>query len=329
MKFACWIQNEIERSGVIDRDRAFAFPVGTTVLELTRIGLVEALSRGGQLVDNGDSVPFSEVRLLPPLQPPSIRDFVAFEEHVEGVVRSVSGDAAVAEQWYQAPTFYFTNPHTLRATGESVAAPSASKALDFELEVGVVIGAVAGSDGRSLSIEDSHEAIFGYTIFNDWSARDLQGREMKVNLGPCKGKDFATTVGPWIVTADEFEERHDADGFLPISMSVSINGVAFGNDLLSNMGWPFAELVAYASRDSRVVPGDVLGSGTAGSGCLAEIWGRVGSQTPPPLAPGDVVRMEVEGIGAIENTIVEGRDRGPIAVARSHPRLNRAIQPSR
>ena len=324
MKFATWLQDGVERAGVVEGTHAYAFPLGTTVLDLTRAGLVEAVRRGGKLVDGGRSVSLDSVRLLPPLQPPSIRDFVAFEEHVEGVVRSVSGDATVADQWYAAPTFYFTNPHTLLATGDDIAAPSGSTALDFELEIGAVIGGVVGSDGRNLSVEASHDAIFGYTIFNDWSARDLQGREMKVNLGPCKGKDFGTTLGPWIVTADEFESRHDSEGFLPIAMSVSINGVPFGNDLLSSMGWPFAELVAYASRNSRVVPGDVLGSGTAGTGCLAEIWGRVGSRTPPPLQPGDVVRMEVEGIGAIENTVVAGTMLPAVTPARTRPRLVRA-----
>jgi 2-keto-4-pentenoate hydratase/2-oxohepta-3-ene-1,7-dioic acid hydratase in catechol pathway len=176
--------------------------------------------------------------------------------------------------------------------------------LDFELEVGAVIGAVSGSDGRDLDPAVAADHIFGYTIFNDWSARDLQGREMKVRLGPAKGKDFATTLGPWIVTADEFAGLVDEEGFLSIVMSVEVNGVEIGRDLLSNMGWPFGDLVAYASRDSRVVPGDVLGSGTAGNGgCLAELWGRNGSLTPPPLAVGDEVVMRVEGIGEIRNTV--------------------------
>ena len=144
-----------------------------------------------------------------------------------------------------------------------------------------VVGRVPGSDGRNLTAAEAHRHIFGYTVLNDWSARDLQRREMKVSLGPCKGKDFANTLGPWIVTADEFEDLHDAEGFLPISMAVEVNGEAIGQDLLSNMGWPFAELVAYASQDSVVRPGDVLGSGTCGSGCLAELWGRNGSEDSP------------------------------------------------
>lgn len=320
MKIATWEQQSEERSGVVVDDQVFAFPAGTTVLDLVRLGLPEVLRRGTELVRSGAPVALASVRLLPPIQPPAMRDFVAFEEHVEGVVKSVSEGAGVVPEWYDAPTFYFTNPHTLRATGDEIAAPSGSAALDFELEVAAIIGAVTGSDGSDLSPELAHQHIFGYTILNDWSARDLQRREMRVSLGPCKGKDFANTIGPWIVTADEFEALHDDDGFLPIEMSVSINGAEFGRDLLSNMGWPFAELVAYASRNSRVAPGDLLGSGTAGSGCLGEAWGRAGSQTPPPLQPGDVVRMEVEGIGVIENRAVAGRELPVPAAARIRPR---------
>jgi 2-keto-4-pentenoate hydratase/2-oxohepta-3-ene-1,7-dioic acid hydratase in catechol pathway len=320
VKIASWVHDGRSWSGFVDGDRVFALPFGTTTLDLVKTGLAAALVTGRELVASGASVPTEDVVLLPPLQPPAMRDFVAFEEHVEGVVKSVSGEALVAPEWYQAPTFYFTNPHTLRATGDEIAAPSGSVALDFELEVAAVIGAVDDSDGSNLSPAAAHDHIFGYTILNDWSARDLQRREMKVNLGPSKGKDFANTLGPWIVTADEFESLHDSEGFLPILMSVSINGVEFGRDLLSNMGWPFAELVSYASRNSRVAPGDVLGSGTSGSGCLAEAWGRAGSQTPPPLQPGDSVRMEVEGIGVIENLVVEGIQLPPVASARVRPR---------
>ena len=133
---------------------------------------------------------------------------------------------------------------------------------------------------------------------NDWSARDLQAREMKVRLGPAKGKDFGTTLGPWIVTADELEPYLDADGFLAVRAEVRINGELVGEDLVSNMGWPFGELVAYASRNARVVSGDVLGSGTVGNGgCLGELWGR--GSTLPPLREGDEVRMTVEGIGEL------------------------------
>ncbi|KQV07855.1 fumarylacetoacetate hydrolase family protein [Leifsonia sp. Root112D2] len=320
MKIASWVHDGAEHAGVIVDDLAYALPEGTSVLDLVRGGLETALQAGRAAVGTAEPVRLAEVRLLPPLQPPAMRDFVAFEEHVEGMVKGGSPDNVVGAEWYQAPTFYFTNPHTVRATGDDIAAPADSHALDFELEVAAVIGAVEGSDGVSLTPSAAHRHIFGYMIFNDWSARDLQNREMRVSLGPCKGKDFANTLGPWIVTADEFEQLHDDEGFLPIAMSVSINGMEYGRDLLSNMGWPFAELVAYASRDSKVVPGDVLGCGTAGTGCLAEAWGRSGSQTPPPLQHGDVVRMDVEGIGFIENRVVAGVAQAPVAPARVRPR---------
>ncbi|HVN50096.1 MAG TPA: fumarylacetoacetate hydrolase family protein, partial [Acidimicrobiales bacterium] len=187
----------------------------------------------------------------------------------------------------------------------------------FELEVGIVIG----RSGHDLAPARAHENVFGFTIFNDWSARDLQSREMKVNLGPAKGKDFATTIGPVIVTADELRDHLGSDGFLDLAMVVSVNGSEVGRDLLSNMGWPIGDLVAYASRDTWVHPGDLLGTGTCGNGgCLAELWGRSGSLVPPPLQPGDVVTMTVEGIGTITNEVVAGVATPAIPRARQRPR---------
>ena len=152
-----------------------------------------------------------------------------------------------------------TSPTPTRWSGRTTTSPCppGSQLLDFELEVAVVVG----QDGASLTPELAREHVFGYTILNDWSARDLQRREMKVNLGPAKGKDSATTLGPWLVTADELEPYRDADGFLALDMRVSVNGVEIGQDLLSNMGWPFEELISYASRGTEVRAGDVLGSG--------------------------------------------------------------------
>ena len=222
--------------------------------------------------------------------PPSVRDFVTFESHVEGVRRSVDGASGVPEAWYDAPTFYFTNPHALYGPGAPVPKPTLTNALDYEMEV----GAVAGPDLE----------IFGYTIVNDWSARDIQSREMKVGLGPAKGKDFATSVGPWVVTADELAPYLDADGFLDLDCRAFVNGELIGHDRLSHMHWTFPEMLAYAARDSVVRPGDLLASGTTGGGgCLAELWGRRGEQTPPPLQVGDRVTLTIEGIGTLSNTI--------------------------
>jgi 2-keto-4-pentenoate hydratase/2-oxohepta-3-ene-1,7-dioic acid hydratase in catechol pathway len=195
--------------------------------------------------------------------------------------------------------------------------PPGSSVLDFELEVAAVIG----KEGRDLTPEQARDHIVGYTVFNDWSARDLQSAEMKVGLGPCKGKDTATTLGPYLVTADELEKYRDAEGFLRLALTAEINGEVVGKDLLSNMSWTFEEMVAYASRGTWVRPGDVLGSGTCGNGgCLAELWGVRGRLDPAPLQPGDTVTLTVEGIGSVSNTVIAGADPVPLPAARRRTR---------
>lgn len=325
MKLARWTTAEGTRgAGFIRGSRAYVLPDGLDVADLLERGLVATLELAAEVVtDDAAGLSLDALTLLPPLQPASIRDFVAFEEHVEGVVRSINGTGEIVPEWYEAPTFYFTNPHTVNATGQTVAIPAGSSQLDFELEVAVVIGSVPGSDGRNLDAAAASDHIFGYTILNDWSARDLQRREMKIGLGPSKGKDFANTLGPWIITADEFTDLHDEEGFLPLAMTAEVNGDILGSDILSNMGWPFAELVSYASRDSRVAPGDVLGSGTCGSGCLAELWGRNGTQVPHALRSGDEVRLTVDGIGTIVNTIGQMTEAPPVRPARKRPGTGR------
>ena len=319
MKFATWDDSGLVTAGIIGEHGLHALPPGVTVLDLVRAGLPAALE-AGTAARSAPAVPVAEVRLLPPLAAPTVRDFVAFEEHVEGVVASVGDGTGVVPEWYQAPTFYFTNPYALIGAHDDVPVPPGSQLLDFELEVAVVVA----RDGASLSPEQAAEHVFGYTILNDWSARDLQRREMKVSLGPAKGKDSSTTLGPWLVTADELEPYRDPDGFLALDMRVSVNGIEVGQDLLSNMGWPFEELIAYASRGTEVRAGDVLGSGTCGNGgCLAELWGRRGELSPPPLQPGDVVEMAVEGIGAIRNRVIPGLDLPPVQAARPRPRIRK------
>ena len=319
MRLATFSRDGQVRAGVVSDAGLHPLPTGTSMLDLVRAGLSAALEAGRQAL-GGQPVPLTEVRLLPPLQPPTIRDFVAFEEHVEGVVASVGDGAGVVPEWYEAPTFYFTNPYALAGPYDDVAVPPGSRLLDFECEVAVVVG----RDGSSLTPEQAREHVFGYTVMNDWSARDLQRREMKVGLGPAKGKDSATTLGPWLVTADELEPYRDADGFLALDMRVSVNGHEVGQDLLSNMGWPFEDLIAYASRGTWVRAGDVLGSGTCGNGgCLAELWGRRGRGDPPPLQAGDVGEMTVEGIGAIRNQVVAGAGLPPVRAARPRPRTRK------
>ncbi len=256
--------------------------------------------------------PLSEVGLLAPLLPPTIRDFSVFEQHLAGVLRNSRPDATVPAVFYESPFCYFTNPHALTGPGDEIAVPPGCERLDLELEVAAVIGT---RRPRPLAVRGGAH-IAGYTIFNDWSARDLQMAEMRLGLGTCKGKDFANTLGPWIVTADELEPLRDGDR-LTLSMRAEINGTALGTDSLANMAWSFEELVSYASRGTWVRPGDVLGSGTCGYGCLFELWGSEGEDAHPPLGPGDAVALHVEGIGTLENTIVAGTE--PIPLPRAAP----------
>jgi len=180
---------------------------------------------------------------------------------------------------------------------------------------------VIGRSGSNIDPATAHDHVFGYTILNDWSARDLQRREMKVSFGPAKGKDFASTLGPVLVTADELDPYRDPDGFLDLAMVVRVNGQEIGRDLTSNMGWPDSDLVAYASRDTWVHAGDLLGTGNSGNGgCLGELWGNNGALDPRPLQPGDVVTMTVDGIGTISNMLVEGPETPVVSRARPRPR---------
>ncbi|MCX5323377.1 fumarylacetoacetate hydrolase family protein [Streptomyces sp. NBC_00120] len=320
MRFATYVHQHQTHAAVVKADGTL-YPV-PGVRSLTELiesadGLAALLQTGTASLGAPPGPHVSQVRLLPPLQPTSIRDFVTFEEHVEGVRRSVDGVSGVTEQWYAAPTFYFTNPHAVFGPHDDIPMPPGSALLDYELEVAAVIG----REGRDLTPGQARDHIVGYTVFNDWSARDLQSAEMKVGLGPCKGKDTATTLGPCLVTADELEPYRDGDGFLRLALTADVNGQVVGKDLLSNMSWTFEEMVAYASRGTRVVPGDVLGSGTCGNGgCLAELWGIRGEHTPPPLKAGDTVTLTAEGIGSVSNTVVPGADPVPLPAGRRRTR---------
>lgn len=304
------------RAVVINDGLVHELPAELSVEALVSAGLRVALEHGAAALA-GPGVPLADVRLLTPLRPASVRDFVTFESHVQGVRRSIERDeSGVPEAWYDAPTFYFTNPHAIVGPGAEVPRPDGCRALDFELEV----AAIVSGGGTSLTEAQARDAIFGYTLFNDFSARDLQAREMQTGLGPAKGKDFCSSLGPWITTADEFESHRDADGFLTLECAVSVNGVEVGRDRLDHMGWTFETMLAYASRDSLVVSGDVLASGTTGGGgCLAELWGRAGEQVPPPLEPGDTVTLTADLLGSLTNTVVAGVPAPPLTPFRPAP----------
>jgi fumarylacetoacetate (FAA) hydrolase len=230
----------------------------------------------------GASNAVADVALRAPvIEPPSVRDFFAFEGHVAAGFRLRGG--SIPDEWYKAPAFYFSNPASIVGPGQSVRRPEATQMLDFELEIAAVIG----GDGQ----------IAGFTLMNDWSARDVQAGEMTVGLGPAKGKDFATSLGPWLVTPDELQY---ADGRLNIEARVHVNGEELSVCHAGEQHFTWPEIVAQAARDTRLRPGDVLGSGTLNGGCLLELGPLPGDRF---LEPGDAVSIEAQGLGRLETRI--------------------------
>lgn len=242
--------------------------------------------------------------------PPSIRDFMAFEEHV--VTSSKALDLEVHPDWYEIPVFYFTNPAAVRGPNDDIEISPGSSAFDFELEIAAVIG-VPGAD---IAEADAELHIAGYTIMCDWSARDLQDREMRLNLGPSKGKDSATSLGPVLVTPDELEPLRAGNAY-DLAMTASVNGKPYSAGNFSTIYWPFPQLITHASRGTELRTGDVVASGTVGTGCILELSRTHGLDAFPWLVPGDVVELEIAKIGAIRATIQPGRpDRSDIGSAR-------------
>jgi fumarylacetoacetate (FAA) hydrolase len=237
-------------------------------------------------------VPLGSVRLRAPiLQPPTVRDFMVYEGHASG-----GGTRQLSEAWYRLPIFYFSNPLCIFGPEDVIPYPSASEWLDYELELAAVIGREASNVAEA----DAFSYIAGFTIFNDWSCRDLQRDEMEARLGPAKGKDAASSLGPWIVTTDELAS-YTRDGRLHVRCTLKVNGVQWMENNAGIMYHSWGAMIERASRDSRVVPGDVLGGGTVTGGSIGEAI-RNGFSARY-LEPGDVVEIEVEGIGVLRNTI--------------------------
>lgn len=229
--------------------------------------------------------------------PSTVRDFYAFEEHVKAGRRWRGLE--MDPLWYRQPVFYFSNPYAVIGAGPVHATP-ASQEFDFEMEV----AAVLWGGGRNLAPEDAESLIAGYCIMNDWSGRDVQREEMRMSMGPVKGKDTATSLGPVFVTADELEHVRSGNGF-DLGMRVEVNGVELSRSNLGEIYWSFGEMIAYASRGTEVRAGDVIGSGTANGGCLLELRARPEMPQPAWLQPGDVVEITVDRLGTLRNTVVE------------------------
>ena len=315
---APWLDLEVVRRRLTAADprRAhnsvlFRQPI-TTLDELLARGLrIEAIGEildgfdaaGGARGEDDDAVPgASNLAFGPPiLRPGSFRDFYAFEQHVGTMWKRRGGE--IPEAWYRLAIFYFSNVSEIRGPGEPVWAPLGSTELDFELEVGAIVDTPA----YNLPEDRAAEAIGGYFVVNDWSARDLQRDESTVRLGPAKGKDFALTIGPWIVTPDELEGRRQEGAKAPdLGMTATVTGADGRTTQVSNGTWSkaaysFGEMLARASTDVHIRAGEILGSGTVGTGCLLEVKDQTLERW---LEPGDTVTLAIEGIGSLTTPVI-------------------------
>jgi fumarylacetoacetate (FAA) hydrolase len=303
-----WLDLEEARQGLVVEDPRRAhnsalFRQALTTLDDhlargLRVAALAEIVEGYATADDDDEAVLGAAALdfgPPVLQPPSLRDFYAFERHVGTMWRR--RDMDIPEAWYRLPIFYFSNTSEIRGPGEAVWAPRGSAELDYELEVAALIDTPA----RDLDAAHGEEAIGGYLVMNDWSARDLQRDETTVRLGPAKGKDFATSIGPWLVTPDELEDARRDRGY-DLAMTASVNGQELSRGTWSSAHFSFGEMVQRASADVRLRPGDLLGSGTVGTGCLLEIRDEILKRY---LEPGDVVTLAVERLGELTTPVVE------------------------
>jgi len=270
-------------------------PVADEALAAHGRGDLPESEAGGRLV-----LPARDVTLCAPIpRPPSMRDGYAFRQHVE-TARKNRGLEMIPE-FDQFPVFYFTNHEAVVGPGPVRVKPRHLEKLDFELEAAIVVG----REGRDLDAKNADAHVFGMTIMNDFSARVLQMDEMKLSLGPAKGKDFATGLGPWLVTMDELApaiSKSDTGAKFDLEMRAFVNGVQVSKGNVKDMNWTFAQILERASYGVTLYPGDVIGSGTCGTGCFLELNGS-NLTKDQWLKTGDVVALEIDRLGRLENTI--------------------------
>ena len=268
----------------------------------------------------------NDILLAPVPQPTSCRDGYAFRQHVAAARRNRG--VPMIPEFDQYPIFYFTNHNAIQGPGEIPCMPDHFHKLDFELEAAIVIG----KRGRNVKAEDADHYIAGYMIMNDMSARRLQMEEMLLNLGPAKGKDFSTVIGPWLVTPDELEPYkiqakpgHIGNSY-NLAMKCWVNGIQVSEGSVGDMDWTFAEIVERCAYGADIFPGDVIGSGTVGTGCFLELngTGKLNNPNYPEqwLQPGDVVNMEIDGLGHLSNTIVQENSEFSILALKKLPSEN-------
>ena len=297
-----WLDLEVARRARVAADPRLAHnaalfrqPITTLDAHLAAGLRVDAL---GDLLEAPADEPLEAAELAfgpPVLEPPSFRDFYAFEQHVATMWKR--RDMEVPEAWYRLPIFYFSNTSEIRGPGDAVWAPRGSQELDYELEVAALIDTPV----RDVDAARGEEAIGGYMVLNDWSARDLQREETTVRLGPAKGKDFASSIGPWLVTPDELADARRGTGY-NLAMTASVNGEELSQGSWESTHFSFGQMIERASADVRLRPGDLIGSGTVGTGCLLEIRDQTLGRY---LQPGDTVTLAVERLGSLTSPIIE------------------------
>ncbi len=312
MKLVTFLHSGREKIGAATERGIVSFSAVTSELDVSMNELIRradalmpiarSVLGGGQTIPSRALLPESEVRLLAPLpHPASMRDGYAFRQHVETARRNRG--LPMIPEFDLFPVFYFTNHQAVIGPGELRVGRRRLDRLDFELEV----AAVVGREARNPSLAEADEAIFGFTILNDFSARALQMEEMKLNLGPAKGKDFATALGPWLVTRDELAPRITASPkgeILDAAMTARVNGVEVSRGNVREMSWTFAQILERAGDGVTLYPGDVVGSGTVGTGCFLELNGSKVTHDQW-LKPGDEIALSVEGLGTLAHRIVE------------------------
>lgn len=238
----------------------------------------------------------SDLIILPPIiNPPAFRDFYAFEQHVKAARKLRKLD--MHPDWYKIPIFYFSNPNCCYGHGENIPYPNGTTELDFELEFAVIIG----NGGSNINSSEANKVIAGYTILNDWSSRNLQREEMPMSLGPAKGKDFASSFGPYMVTPDEIESAWKDDGKLHLQMTCHVNGKKVSDGNTNDLYHSFGDMIERASMNTKLIPGEYIGSGTVGTGCILELRPENAGGW---LKKGDIVTLEIERLGILENKIV-------------------------
>ncbi|MFY7694175.1 MAG: fumarylacetoacetate hydrolase family protein [Sediminibacterium sp.] len=317
MKLVSYWQQGSTKLGAIVNDQVYALQdvnqqlpndinaflrLGVSVREETQEKLISLLEKSGSIA------PVQDYQLMAPVpHPTSCRDGYAFRQHVEAARRNRGVD--MIQEFDQYPIFYFTNHNAIQGPGAIYCMPDHFQQLDFELEIAIVIG----KEGKNIKAKDADEYIAGFTIMNDLSARKLQMEEMLLNLGPAKGKDFSTVIGPWLVTPDELKsylvpakKGHVGNNY-DLSMKCWVNDQLVSEGNVKDMDWTFAEIIERCSYGVTIYPGDVIGSGTVGTGCFLELNGtgklKDANYTPQWLQPNDVVTMSIDGLGTLENTI--------------------------